>query len=366
MSTFIPLTQSDRERFNTQKAAVLKHLQAGKTITQEEAKAAHGIMRLASRIDELRREGWNVVTTMIPAGQNGANVARYSLGTEPRRKTPFIPVVPENIPEELKVLRQWVVWRGVRREDRMTKVPYGVATGRKASSTDPDTWCPFEDALAFYTAGNADGIGFVFAMEGGIVGVDLDKCVGDAGEVAPPAESIVRALDSYTEFSVSGKGLHVLLKGTLPKGKRKGPIEIYPSARYFTVTGHVYGEQGELRENQAALDRVVGAVFGKAKAAGARPSRRIYCSNAETLDKAMAAKNGDKFRCLWEGDWQSLGYPSQSEADLALLSMLMYWTDGDEDRASVMFSQSGLARGEWERADYRRRCFERLRNGGLL
>ena len=364
MSTFI--TQADRERFDTQKLAVFDHLQTGKTITQEEAKTQYGVMRLAARIDELRREGWNIVTTMVPAGENGANVARYSLGTEPRRKTQFLPVVAENIPEELKALPQWVIWRGVLREGAMKKYPYCVATGGTASSTNPGTWGSFEDALACYTAGNADGIGFVFALEGGIVGVDLDKCVADTGEVEPTAESIVNALDSYTEFSVSGKGLHVLLRGSLPKGRKKGPVEIYPSGRYFTVTGHVFAEQTELRENQTGLDRVIGAIFGKPKAAGARPSRRTYCSNAATLDKAMAAKNGDKFRTLWEGNWQSLGYQSQSEADLALLSMLLYWTDGDEDRASVMFSQSGLAREKWERADYRRRSFERLRNGGLV
>ncbi len=364
MSTFIPLTQSDRERFNTQKAAVLKHLQAGKTITQEEAKAAHGIMRLASRIDELRREGWNVVTTMIPAGQNGACVAQYSLGTDSRRKTPFLPVVPENIPEELKSLKQWVIWRGVRRKDRMTKVPYSVATGGKASSTDPDTWCPFEDALACYTAGNADGIGFVFALEGGIVGVDLDKCVGDAGEVAPQAESIVRALGSYAEYSVSGKGLHVLVKGSLPSGKRNALIEVYPSGRYFTVTGHVFREQGTVLENQAALDRLIKLFFPRKNATTTAPVRKSYYSNDEIVQKAMDAKNGDKFRRLWEGDWQSLGYASQSEADLALLSILLYWTDGSEARAAVLFEQSGLVREKWQRAGYRRGCFEYLRRGG--
>ena len=80
------ITPQERATWKTQKLAVLELLRAGGSITQDEARARFGVMRLASRIDELRREGWNVLTEMVPAGQNGAHVARYSLGLEPRRQ----------------------------------------------------------------------------------------------------------------------------------------------------------------------------------------------------------------------------------------------------------------------------------------
>ncbi|MDR1875773.1 MAG: hypothetical protein LBQ90_12275 [Synergistaceae bacterium] len=121
----------DQERFDNQKMAVLSHLQEGKTITQDEGNALYGIMRLAARISELRREGWNIVTTMIPAGENGAPVAQYTLASEPRRTTPFLPVSYENIPDELKALPQWVLWRGM--PSTVTKTNFSIMINLKAN-----------------------------------------------------------------------------------------------------------------------------------------------------------------------------------------------------------------------------------------
>ena len=219
------VTARDREAWNSQKLAVLELLQSGQSITQDEARERLGIMRLASRIDELRREGWNIETEMIPVGENGARVARYSLGEEPRRTSRFLPVVAENIPDELKALPQWVVWQAVERNGKITKPPRQI-DGRPAKANDPSTWTTFEKAVQVYEAGLSDGVGFVFAPGGGLVGVDLDHCVGEDGTVAPKAEVIVEALGSYTEYSVSGKGLHVIVRAELEKNIAK-PIELY-------------------------------------------------------------------------------------------------------------------------------------------
>lgn len=357
--SYTPPTVQDYERFLNQKAIVLTHLQSGQAVTQDQAKERWGIMRLASRIDELRREGWNIITTMIPAGENGAMVAQYALGSEPRRKSSYLPVVPENIPDELKALPQWVTWRGVRRGEKMTKVPWTVDGLHRAKSDDPSTWGIFEEALKLHEAGQVDGIGFVFAREGGLVGVDLDGCFDESGKLVPQAAAIVKALACYTEYSVSGKGLHVICRASLAKGHRSGPVEIYPSGRYFTVTGHVWGELSEVRPNQAAIDGLVRLISPKKKAAPHAPRIPQYLGNAELIEKARTAKNGEKFARLWSGDIS--GYASHSEADLALLSLLLYWTNDDEDRASVLFADSGLYREKWERMDYRRRCFDFLK-----
>lgn len=358
-------TARDRETWNSQKLAVLELLQTGQSITQDEARGQFGIMRLASRVDELRREGWDVVTEMVHAGENGARVARYSLGEEPRRASRFLPVAAENIPDELKALPQWVVWRAMERNGKTTKPPYQI-DGRPAKANDPSTWASFENSMGAYEAGLSDGVGFVFAPGGGLVGVDLDGCVGEDGTVAPKAEVIVEALGGYAEYSVSGRGLHIIVRAELEKGYRSGPIEVYPGLRFFTMTGSLYDERSELRANQAAVDGLVRAIRPeKPKGAAATGGGRRYLPNPELIEKAKGAKNGAKFSRLWEGDTSD--YNSASEADLALLAMLLYWTDGDEDRARLLFEQSGLCREKWtERADYRRRCFEFLRRKGYF
>jgi hypothetical protein len=65
------------------------------------------------------------------------------------------------IPTELRALDEWVVWRFERRDGKPTKVPYAVATGRRASVSDSGSWTTFDKARAFASA-HADGIGFVF------------------------------------------------------------------------------------------------------------------------------------------------------------------------------------------------------------
>ena len=131
------------------------------------------------------------------------------------------------------------------------------------------------------------------------------------------------------------------------------------------MTGNLHDERSELRANQAAVDGLVKAIRPerKVKGAVATGGGRRYLPNPELIEKAKGATNGAKFSRLWAGDTSD--YSSPSEADLALLAMLLYWTDGDEDRARLLFEQSGLVREKWtERADYRRRCFEFLRRKG--
>ena len=85
-------------------------------------------------------------------------------------------VVAENIPEELKELRQWVTWKYVFKEGKWTKPPYQVNGRELASSTDPETWGSFEDALKTYQSKRVDGIGFVVSENEEIIGIDLDHC----------------------------------------------------------------------------------------------------------------------------------------------------------------------------------------------
>ena len=150
----------------------------------------------------------------------------------------LLSVKAESIPEELKVRPQWVVWRAV--GEKPDKVPYSARTGRKASSTNLMTWSTFEETQGAYKSGEYAGLGFVFSSGDPFTGVDLDGCVdAKTGEVAAWAMEIVHYLDSYTELSASGTGLHIIVQGLQVPNRRKGEVEVYSSKRFFTVTGHV-------------------------------------------------------------------------------------------------------------------------------
>ena len=89
------------------------------------------------------------------------------------------------------------------------------------------------------TSYRGGGIGYVFTEEDPYVGLDFDRCVDPVtGVIADWAQGHIDGLASYTEVTPSGTGLHTIVQGALPpKGRRKGPIEMYSYARFFTMTG---------------------------------------------------------------------------------------------------------------------------------
>ena len=154
----------------------------------------------------------------------------------------ILSVKAENIPRELKVRPQWVVWEVV--GEKPDKVPYSARTGRKASSTDLLTWSTFEEAVEAYERCEYAGLGFMFSSGDPYTGIDLDDCVGEDGKIAPWALELVRYFDSYTELSATGTGLHIIVRGDVPN-RRKSEIEVYSSKRFFTITGHVVEVGGD-------------------------------------------------------------------------------------------------------------------------
>jgi hypothetical protein len=98
-----------------------------------------------------------------------------------------------------------------------------------------------------------DGIGCFVSK--GRVWTDLDKCVKD-GVLEPWVRVIIAGLNTYSEISPSGDGLHCFGLGELPPGTRrkiKG-CEMYGDGR-FTVTGrHIPETPTELRTSQHLLE----------------------------------------------------------------------------------------------------------------
>jgi hypothetical protein len=263
--------------------------------------------------------------------------------------------------QNIRDLKQWLCWRSEMREGKLTKIPYSPHTSLRASSTDPETWADYSEAVKACKVHGYGGVGFVFTAEDDLCGVDLDGCLDPkAGEIERWAQEIIDELDSYTEISPSGTGVHILLRGTLPPGRnRKGHFEAYDRGRYFTVTvRHLAGTRETIEARQEQLERVVRRVFGSSAA----DSENGHSTNGlapkpngltdeELVRKASSASNGERFARLWSGD--TAVYGSHSEADLALCGMLAFWTGGDPICMDRLFRASGLYREKWERAGYR-------------
>lgn len=262
-----------------------------------------------------------------------------------------------HLPADLGAYPNFVAWRFAERDGKATKIPINIHNGRMALTNAPSTWATLGAAIPFARA-NGCGIGFVFAAADPFCGVDLDKCIDPAtNTIAPWAWEIVAALDSYTEVSPSGTGLHCLVRATLPPGgKRKGAIELYDRLRFFTLTGRRLPDlPATVEERQGQIDTLHAELFppqqAKPRAAGPTPLRAW--DDAEIVRRAMGAANGHKFAQLWLD--RGHAYTSESEADAALCSLLAFWIGPDPERLDQLFRQSGRLRPKWERASYRER-----------
>jgi putative DNA primase/helicase len=260
----------------------------------------------------------------------------------------------ESIPKKLKGLRQWVLYRLEWNDDRKKydKIPYQT-NGNKARTNDPDTWATFEDAIKAVDIGSFGGVGFVFSKGDPFCGIDFDDCIGSDGKIAAWAHEWVHQLNSYTEYSPSGEGLHIILEGIPPAGgNKKGNYECYNHGRFFTVTGaHVADTPLTIESRQTELDEFHRDIFGQQKPETlSMNTGSALLSDDEILAKARVAKNGDKFNRLWSGNVN--GYDSPSEADLALCGILAFFANKDPQCVDRLFRQSGLMRPKWDRNHY--------------
>jgi hypothetical protein len=158
----------------------------------------------------------------------------------------------ERIPAELRARAQWVCWKYSwiveSRKGRWNKVPYNAETHKRASSTDSTTWRSFDCVVAAYRRGGYDGVGYVFTPDDPYCGVDFDHCFEDIeGEktLKPDAAHWVENFDSYTEYSVSGEGLHIIIKATPSVGFNNNDVgrELYDRKRYFCFTGDSHHDE---------------------------------------------------------------------------------------------------------------------------
>lgn len=214
----------------------------------------------------------------------------------------------------------WVVWRHDMRGNKPSKVPYIPGGGGvKARANDPTTWRTFDMAGEEYSRGGWIGVGFEFGFSG-VVGIDLDGCVGDDGVPEPWAQEIIDTMDSYTELSVSGKGIHILAFGEIPaSGGDKRPIEIYADTRYFALTGAVIGDRNEIKERKEALLDFYAKHFGKPKTAADVDSGMTTEVSGE--DIANAAKWVEQLsleRCENYESWLKVGMALSELGEIGL------------------------------------------------
>lgn len=276
----------------------------------------------------------------------------------------------KNFPQELVEQDRWCNWKevpdrkGVLRKKPLISTITNYDIG--ADPADEETWSTIEEAIARASADT--GIGYFFKPP--YVGIDIDNVEDEvnrhlAGDYEYNIVSeFIHAFDSYTEISVSGTGIHIIIKGNLPDGKKRtGNFEMYTKERYFVMTGNsINGDEIVDHTDTGVLEEYYYRFIDNAPKVERRdrdvevgdlPTHDL--SDEEVVEAALRSKQGVNFGLLYDGnygmvvdDYGKEKYTSQSEADLAFSNMLAYWTARDGDQMDSIFRESGLMRDKWD------------------
>ena len=240
-----------------------------------------------------------------------------------------------SIPSELRHQNRWIVWK----REGEKKEPYNPRKlSQHANIKVPETWADFAFAKVLVVGGKVDGLGYAFKRDEPYVVTDLDHCMVD-GQPTSDAAEIVRRMDSYTELSQSGEGLHIVCRGEKPTDRcRRGGVEIYDD-HFIYLTGNIWGGRKTIEDRQEALDWLCQETFGegKSEASPASVSDLVLGSDREPPEDKLRDLLEDKeFTLLWEHRKKSI--PSLSEYDFRLACCAIEANWSDQETADLLLT----------------------------
>lgn len=149
--------------------------------------------------------------------------------------------------DDLKLLPQWVGQAKVYipEKDKFIIVPKNPRTGGNAQSNNPKTWTNAKIAWSANKRHGWDGIAYVTTIKSRVITIDLDDCFLPDGNFKPHPRDIVQMLQpTYTEFSRSGTGIHLLCRGDIDSNVHKPEegFEMYHEIHTMHITGNMYGD----------------------------------------------------------------------------------------------------------------------------
>ena len=261
------------------------------------------------------------------------------------------------VPDEMKARKNWVAvktWKSAEK-DKLSKRPIDCNTGNYAESDNPETWTTFDKALEYVREHGGTTIAYALDGKDKVSCVDIDRCFDKNGELSETAkEALKKSGATYAERSVSGNGLHIFGKTdgmdlrTFSKG---GDLEFYQKEQFIAMTGDGAKTKDLVNFDTCGMKPYLESKCEKRiewKGVCKGENGLSSMSDKDVVEKAGAAKNGDKFKRLYAGeDLQN----NHSNSDMSLMNILAYWCNGDKEQMLRIFATSGLFRPN-KSADY--------------
>lgn len=267
----------------------------------------------------------------------------------------------ENIPKSMTETKQWLCFifqdRGT---GRLGKPPVSPKTKKIVDKTDETQWATFSRAYGAYEAGsNVEGIGFIF--DNGFIAIDLDDCFEENGTLTAVAQDVLDHFSgAYVEYSPSGNGLHIFVKGKKPNNRTKDSklgIEVYDNKNFVTVTGDVIDDSGnECVDMQEQLEWLFETYLPEQNVKGVDYTSITPEHGDKTPQEWLATgvERDEKLSILYN-DTDHSG--DESSEDMSLISKLAYWLNRDYDAIKDAFTSSPWFESKDTR--HKMKCLER-------
>jgi primase-polymerase (primpol)-like protein len=244
-------------------------------------------------------------------------------------------VTNKSIPEALRNRPQWKVTT-----DKNPGHGWNIAENLRT----------YDQALDHARKIGADGAIYIVLGDDPYTFVDLDGVRDpETGRIETWAQEIIDRLDSYTEVSSSGRGVHVLVEAHTPGPRTRSNalpgFEMYARSRPALVTGDRLNGKG-IEPRQDEIDSLYHEVFPPETQSGPADGEATGLSDVEVLDKLFAEDNGPKWSAVLDGVWGE-HYTSRSDADYAIAGKLAFYS-GDREQVERIMNRSGLYRAKFD------------------
>lgn len=260
----------------------------------------------------------------------------------------------ESLPIELRLKKRWCFTGSINEQDpSLQKAPHVLHNGlmRKVDSTaDHALLMDWETISGLREQYPLRGIGFILTEGDNLTCIDLDYKDNTAINITERNANIVKTLNTYTEVSQSGCGLHLWLLGEV-KGAIKTPdFEVYSKERFIICTGQAYVDRPLLNDPEfiASLNEQV--------------DERAYTfdiqdepqtkTDEEIISEVYNSDHTGKFTALMVGQWDTYVSILQeqgnfmpfdpSQADAAFMTIVTYYTRNFE-QCKRIWRSSALA-----------------------
>jgi predicted P-loop ATPase len=262
------------------------------------------------------------------------------------------------VPQDLAARKQWLVWRYENKpgQAKPAKMPYYVSgrkrAGTQGSDADRAALETLDIALKKAASGNWGGIGFAFLPGDGLIGIDLDRVIeAEGGKIKQGAQRIIDSCASYTEYSPSGTGVHIIVRGELEKVEKDNGIgvEIFAGRQYFTFTAKLFpGAPATVNQiDPTVLQRLLQLVIdAKAKKKGRVPERSSASAPPAAIPDAQAKVRSALAYItpdLNYDDWIAVGGAIYAELGSGAFDVYDQWSAGGKK-----YGGSEATRKHWD------------------